>query len=105
MQSMGHSIGAHGHGHEPYTRMSPAQRREDLRRVSALLSERLGRRTYPLSYPFGRFNEDTLAACREAGFEFAFTTQRAWTRVQDKNLALPRVDAADVPSEPAEDAA
>ncbi len=96
MQSMGHTIGAHGYAHEPYTRLSHEERRADMSRVAQLLADRLGNESRPLSFPFGRFNDDTLEACREAGFEFAFTTERACVRTRCHNLSLPRVDAAEV---------
>ena len=96
MQSLGHTIGGHGFAHEPYTRLTPARRRQDLGRVAAVLREGLGPDIRPLSYPYGQFDDDTCAACCDAGFAHAFTTEsRLITRGSDV-FRLPRVDAIDV---------
>ena len=96
MQAAGHTIGAHGYCHEPYTRLSPTERRQDLRRVAVVLRSGLGSDIRPLSYPYGQWDDDTRAACREAGFAHAFTTEKRWIIEGSDVFALPRVDTIDV---------
>ncbi len=96
MEALGHTIGAHGHNHEPYSRLTPFERRQDLRRVAALLSDGLGPDTRPISFPYGACDEDACAACREVGFAHAFTTERAWVLAGSDVFRLPRVDTIDV---------
>lgn len=96
LQSSGHTIGGHGYNHEPYTRFTPAQRREDLRRVADVLRNGLGPDIRPFSYPYGRFDDDTCYACRGAGFMHAFTTESRCVIRNDDVLRLPRVDTIDV---------
>ena len=96
MQAAGHTIGTHGSCHEPLTRLSPDARRRDLRRVQTLLAEGLGSDLRPISYPYGAFDEDTVAACREVGFVHGFTTRRDLIRPGADALTLPRVDTIDV---------
>lgn len=96
MQSSGHTIGAHGYGHEPYSRLTPAERREDLRQAAEVLRDGLGPDIRPLSYPYGRFDDDTCDACRAAGFVHAFTTESRWVTDGCDRFRLPRVDTIDV---------
>ncbi len=96
MQSTGHTIGAHGFTHEPYTGMTSAQRQSDLRRVHAILDAGLGPDRRPISYPFGCHDDDTIIAAQEAGFVQAFTTQRHLVTQQCDPMSLPRVDTIDV---------
>ncbi len=96
MQSSGHTISAHGYLHEPYTRLTPAQRRDDLRRVAAILRDGLGPDIRPFSYPYGQFDDDTCVACCDAGFAHAFTTESRLVTQGNDLFRLPRVDAIDV---------
>ena len=105
MQSAGHTVGAHGFCHEPYTRLSPTEKRRDLRQVLSLLSDGLGPDIRPISYPYGSFDGDTLSACAEVGFAHGFTTRRGWIRAGDDLLTLSRVDTIDVGSVVQEEAA
>lgn len=97
LQRRGHTIGAHGHEHEPLTRMSAAGRRADLRKVAQLLHATLGPAARPLSFPFGAGNADTCAAAAEAGFAAAFSTEESLFLHHANPLWLPRIDAARVP--------
>jgi hypothetical protein len=92
MESAGHTVGAHGFSHEPYTRMTPAQRREDMLKAADVLRSGLGPDIRPLSYPYGQFDSDTTVACRAAGFAHAFTTERDWITRGSDVFRLPRVD-------------
>ncbi|MGB2987216.1 MAG: polysaccharide deacetylase family protein [Phycisphaerae bacterium] len=96
MESSGHTVGAHGHSHEPYSRLTPAQRREDMNHIADVLRNGLGPDIRPFSYPYGQFDDDTCTACCEAGFAHAFTTERHWVTQGGDVFRLPRVDTIDV---------
>lgn len=96
MQSEGHTVGGHGFSHEPYERLTRAQRRQDAVQVATVLHRGLGPDLRPFSYPYGRFDDDACDACQHAGFAHAFTTESRWITSQDAVLALPRVDTVDV---------
>lgn len=96
MRSAGHTIGGHSFGHEPYNRLTPAERREDMRQVAAILRNGLGPGIHPFSYPYGRFDDDACRDCRDAGFAQAFTTDSRWVTKHSDLFQLPRVDAANV---------
>jgi len=96
IQSLGHTIGGHGHSHEPYDRLRNDEIRHDLLQSAAVLREGLGPEVRPFSYPYGCYNNQAVAACREAGFVHGFTTHRAWVEPHADPLRLPRFDAIDV---------
>lgn len=96
MRSAGHTIGGHSYGHEPYNRLTPAQRRQDMRHVAAILRSGFGPGIHPFSYPYGRSDDDACNACRGAGFAQAFSTESRWLTKDSDPFRLPRVDAANV---------
>lgn len=96
LQAEGHTIGGHGYSHEPYSSMTPDARRRDLRQCATVLRNGLGPDIRPLSFPFGRFDDDTCAMCQGAGFAHAFTTQPAWLTGGSDVLRLPRFDTITV---------
>lgn len=96
LESLGHTIGGHGHTHEPYSRLTPAQRRSDADQVAMVLRSGLGPDIRPFSFPYGRYDTDACTACREAGFAHAFTTESRHLTGSDNVLTLPRYDTIDV---------
>jgi peptidoglycan/xylan/chitin deacetylase (PgdA/CDA1 family) len=96
MEAQGHTLGAHGFNHEPYTRMSAVERRHDLHRAASVLHNGLGPDVRPFSFPYGRYDHDACAACRDAGFAHGFTTEERWAMVSDDPYRMPRVDTIHV---------
>ncbi len=96
LQSCGHTVGGHGFSHEPCSRMSPREVREDVSRTAAILREGLGPDLRPFSYPYGSVTDEAMAACREAGFAHAFTTESCWLDNTRDPLRLPRIDTIHV---------
>jgi peptidoglycan/xylan/chitin deacetylase (PgdA/CDA1 family) len=96
LESLGHTIGGHGHVHEPYSRLSPQEAAGDVRRSSAVLREGLGPDARPFSYPYGDATEAARAALGPAGFVHGFTTTRRRTGRGDDPFRLPRCDTIDV---------
>lgn len=99
MQEKGHTIGGHGHSHEPLGRMSPDDQRRDIESVAAVLEGGLGRGVRPFCLPFGSHNEATSKFCRAAGFAHAFTTERNWIDATTDLTLLPRIDTIHVRQE------
>jgi len=96
MQSLGHTIGAHGHSHEPYRRLSPCERLEDLVRAAQVLNDGLGPDIRPMSYPYGSYDDETCSFSRQAGFVQGFTTRHDWIRADCDPFRIPRVDTIHV---------
>lgn len=96
MQSMGHTVGGHGHAHHPYTRLAADEVRVDVRKAGAILREGLGPELRPFSFPYGSFCNSAVEACVDAGFVHAFTTQSRWADAGCDPHRLPRVDTINV---------
>ncbi len=76
--------------------MTPAQKRGDIRQTARVLNDGLGPDIRPFSYPFGRYDQATMASCSEAGFAACFTTEPGWICSGSDARQLPRVDAMNV---------
>ena len=96
MESRGHTIGGHGDTHEPQHRLNSEQCYRGTDRVATVLRAGLGADLRPFSYPYGSLSNESVSACREAGFAHAFTTQPDWITRRDDPYRLPRVDTIDV---------
>lgn len=96
MQANGHTIGGHGFTHEPYARMSPNEALLDAKKMAHVLTDGLGVDRRPFSFPFGSFNDSSVAAANDAGFVQAFTTRKAWVDLSGDAMRQPRIDATDV---------
>ena len=92
LQEKGHTIGGHGHRHEPYVRRLAAEQAKDMVECSALLSEELGPMPRPFSYPYGSCDDQIARRCAYSGFVNGFTTQRGWISAFDDAHRLNRVD-------------
>jgi peptidoglycan/xylan/chitin deacetylase (PgdA/CDA1 family) len=92
LQAGGMHVGGHSHRHDIYTRMTPAQQRQDIRRCAAILSDRLGRGRRAFAYPYGRCDETTCAEVRDAGFTAALTTRAELNAGRVDPYRLGRVD-------------
>lgn len=99
MQGEGHTIGGHGHAHEPLALLPAAERGRDVQMCAAVLNEGLGVCLRPFSYPFGSFDFDVAATCRAAGFVHGFTTVARWLEPGCAAMQLPRIDAAAIEAE------
>jgi peptidoglycan/xylan/chitin deacetylase (PgdA/CDA1 family) len=96
IESLGHTIGGHGYSHEPYQRLTPAQRRADMRQVAQVLRDGIGADIRPFSFPYGSFDDDTAEACRKSGFVHAFTTESRPVTPGCDPMRLPRIDTINV---------
>ena len=65
----GHEVALHGFEHREHGQLSAREARDDLARGLGTIEVAAGRR--PLLYrpPYGRFSEDSYAACRDLGLE------------------------------------
>jgi peptidoglycan/xylan/chitin deacetylase (PgdA/CDA1 family) len=67
----GVEIGSHSDTHRDLSALSFLEAREDLERSRRRLEEVVSGPVRVAAYPFGRATEETVRACREAGFEAA----------------------------------
>lgn len=88
-------IGAHSVTHSLLTRLSTAERREEIRRSRSDLEALVGRPVRGFAYPYGYFDPATIDDAREEGVEYACTCVPRRVGRREDPLRLPRIEAAD----------
>jgi peptidoglycan/xylan/chitin deacetylase (PgdA/CDA1 family) len=88
----GADVQSHGHSHRDLTRVSPGERREELRRSRAVLEEGLGEPVEHLAYPFGGTSAEVRRDVQEAGYRSAVTLAAGRWRAGTHPLGIPRQD-------------
>jgi peptidoglycan/xylan/chitin deacetylase (PgdA/CDA1 family) len=95
----GHHVGCHSENHPWMTSLDRNAQRAEV--ISALrLHDAVGldRRNFTFCYPYGGYNEDSIAVLDELGCAAAFTAEVALADLaQARRLALPRLDTIDLP--------
>ncbi len=89
LAAMGAEFGSHGHGHIDLTRCSSAILKEELYKSKSILESITGRIVESFSYPFGRFNADTVLSVKNAGYVQALTMH--YPIESDSSFTLGRV--------------
>jgi peptidoglycan/xylan/chitin deacetylase (PgdA/CDA1 family) len=89
LAASGVEIGAHSCNHDDLSGLGYEQARADLEECKRGLEEMVGP-VETAAYPFGRANEDTIRACRDAGFRAAcrISGEGSWSEPHN----LPRQD-------------
>lgn len=91
IQNMGFEIGSHTQSHELLTRMNYRQQLKELIDSKDVLENALGMEVFSISYPFGRFNQQTIRCAVEAGYKFGVASLY-FRHIEEKkgNYALKR---------------
>lgn len=104
MLANGMSVGAHGFSHRWLPSLTAEEQREELRASQAFLDDLgVARAEQSLNYPYGAFDDTTVAIAGELGFPVGFSTEVRVARVSgthlggDHRLTLPRLDTVDLP--------
>ncbi|MEJ2054110.1 MAG: polysaccharide deacetylase family protein [Calditrichaceae bacterium] len=72
--ALGFEIGSHTQSHELLTWMGPQKQMAELLDSRKELENILGVNIYSVSYPFGRFNADTLYCAEQAGYSYGLAS-------------------------------
>lgn len=86
-------IGAHSVNHPMLTTLGVEERRAEIRQSLADLEAMVGRPIRAFAYPYGYFDEATVAEARRQGVEYACTCVPRRVRRTDDPLRLPRIEA------------
>lgn len=89
----GHQIGAHTCTHPRLASLSPAMAKEEISASKKKLEDRFGLVIEHFAYPFGDYNERTVALVGEAGFKTAVTMHRGINTPTTPPLILKRWSA------------
>jgi peptidoglycan/xylan/chitin deacetylase (PgdA/CDA1 family) len=87
-------FGVHTRTHASLPKVSDDQVREEVAGSRADLERALGIATPTFAYPFGDYDERSLAAVRQAGFTAALTTDPRRVRPDDDPALIPRIEIA-----------
>ncbi|GGL51698.1 polysaccharide deacetylase family protein [Sporolactobacillus putidus] len=91
MTKHGISIQSHTINHQDLTLLSPGRQKAEMALSKALFDQMFTQETLSLSYPFGRYDSETLKLARETGYKMAVTTKPgAASRIQGM-FALHRI--------------
>lgn len=90
LRAEGADIQSHAHSHRDLTRLSPAERLEELKRSRAVLEDGLGEAVEHLAYPFGAASSSVRLAAGEAGYRTAVTLGTGRWRAGTDRLGVPR---------------
>ncbi|MBR2179065.1 MAG: polysaccharide deacetylase family protein [Selenomonadaceae bacterium] len=85
------SLGSHTTSHEHLDKLSPERLAFELSDTKAYLEELTGKPVLALSYPFGDYNADVIAATQTAGYEVAFAVQDRGLFDQPARFSIPRI--------------
>jgi peptidoglycan/xylan/chitin deacetylase (PgdA/CDA1 family) len=88
----GADVQSHGHSHRDLERLSPDERREELRRSRAVLEEGLGEPVEHLAYPYGGTSAEVRRDVQAAGYRSAVTLATGRWRAATDPLDIPRQD-------------
>ena len=85
------SIASHSTRHLHLDKLSPEDLSAELNDSKAYLEEITGKPVLALSYPFGEYNADVIAATQAAGYEVAFAVQDRGLFDQPARFSIPRI--------------
>ena len=84
-------LGSHTVNHDELSKLSPAQYTYELQHSKAVLEELTGKQCLAISYPYGDFNQQVLAATKAAGYQVAFAGYSDAIASHLKRYTIPRI--------------
>jgi peptidoglycan/xylan/chitin deacetylase (PgdA/CDA1 family) len=91
LQDTGMEIGNHTIDHVELPLLTPAEILREVAGAQAAFEEHLDRAPTTFAYPFGRFDNTTIAAVQATGLRLAFTTRAGQLQTWSGRFTLPRV--------------
>jgi peptidoglycan/xylan/chitin deacetylase (PgdA/CDA1 family) len=89
----GHAIGAHSVHHLRFPTLAAEQKRREMLESQQTLEALLGAEVTAFAYPYGQFDDETLALAADM-FAVAVTVIPRAARMDANPMALPRIDAS-----------
>lgn len=91
MSDYGIDIESHTVNHPKLDKMTYEDQLTELKESKKVLESITGKTVNSIAYPFGNFNDDSVKAAENAGYNLAFTTNRGLTDRDDNPLKLDRI--------------
>ncbi len=95
LSSSGFVIGSHSVTHPVLTSLSRTEVRQELRDSRTMIEDLTGLACRELAYPYGSFNQITMALAEEVGYEYALGASPYEPR--DQRFGFPRTAIPDTP--------
>lgn len=93
MDSAGMVIGSHTHTHPRLDRLIAEKAEVELKKSKEILEKVLGKRIGAISYPYGNYNDETLAIIQKLGYSIALGTEVGINEGKSDRWALKRLNA------------
>jgi len=91
MAEQGMEIGSHTCSHPDLSLLTYADQLDQLRGSKQELESLLGNRVRSFAYPYGRYNEGSVTALKETGYEFACSVRPGWSLRGSDRFSIRRV--------------
>lgn len=84
-------FGLHGYTHQEATSLTPEEFKKALEQGSEIIEELTGKAPVSYAYPYGRYNESTVATLKESTLKTAMTTEKGLIVDPDHLYTIPRL--------------
>lgn len=96
LQGNGIDIESHTFNHEELNNLSYEKQLKTLKESKEVLEKILDKKVNYIAYPFGKYNEDTIKAMKNAGYTMGFTTGGKIARKDDGIYTLHRIGVVSI---------
>jgi peptidoglycan/xylan/chitin deacetylase (PgdA/CDA1 family) len=87
-------FGSHSHKHEILTHLESEDMRKNLLESKSYLETVLGEPVTHISYPNGDVNQTVEMLCKEAGYDYGYTTQHGVVKEDINRMQIPRTSVS-----------
>lgn len=91
MDKNGIDIESHTVNHDQLDKLSYEKQLVTLKQSKDYIEKVLNKKVNYIGYPFGKWNNDTIKAAKDAGYTMAFTTVGGWSKKDQEIYTLDRV--------------
>ncbi|MBV7275402.1 polysaccharide deacetylase family protein [Clostridium sp. PL3] len=91
MEKNGIEIESHTLAHDELNKLSYDKQVTTLKGSKAFIEKTLNKQVKYIAYPFGKWNDDTIKALKDTGYDMAFTTVSGWSDKSQGMYTLSRV--------------
>lgn len=91
MEQNGIDIESHTLAHDELNKLPYDKQVETLKGAKEFIEKKLNKKVKYIAYPFGKWNNDTIKALKETGYDMAFTTVGGWSNKSQGIYTLRRV--------------
>lgn len=89
-------IGSHTHNHKHLDKLSSDEAKYELETSKTILEKLINKAIKSISYPYGHFNEGTIAILKELGYDIGLGTEAAVNKNSLNQWALKRLNVQDI---------